>query len=194
MSGQFHAFIDHPLAFCTVQARSMDGMIVINGISLKKPGTAVRRFFTDRRLNAAVRVLRSILDGTGEEVEEDCALDLSWCTPFQKSILAAARKIPKGTTISYGELAMRAGYPKAVRAAASVMRKNRFPLVIPCHRVIRSDGTTGGFMGRKHGWTIGLKRKLLENEWKTARCQPVAGHSSANTVNMTANSRITLCR
>jgi methylated-DNA-[protein]-cysteine S-methyltransferase len=57
-----------------------------------------------------------------------------------------------------------AGRPKAVRAAASVMRHNDYPIVIPCHRVVRTDGTVGGFMGKSRGSSIELKRRLLRHE------------------------------
>jgi methylated-DNA-[protein]-cysteine S-methyltransferase len=66
--------------------------------------------------------------------------------------------------IIYGELAENAGYPKAIRAAASVMRNNRFPLVIPCHRVIGKGGRIGGFMGATTGSAVALKKKLLRRE------------------------------
>ena len=165
VTGKLQAFIDHPLVFCTIHARITAGKIVIIGISLKRPKSGTRQYFSDGRLDAVVQVFRSILNGTGKSANS-CMLDLSWCTPFQEHVLTAARKIPKGATVTYAELAARAGYPNAVRAAASVMRYNRFPLIIPCHRVIRSDGTTGGFMGKKRGWAIELKRSLLESEKK----------------------------
>jgi O-6-methylguanine DNA methyltransferase len=167
-SGRFQRLITHPLTDLMVQARSVRASIVITSISFMKPGTGVRTLVQDRRFNAITRVLRSILDGY-EMDTADLSLDYSWCTLFQIKVIAAARKVPRGTTVSYAQLARMAGYPRAIRAAASVMRNNRFPLIIPCHRVIRSDGTIGGFMGREHGWTINLKRKLLENERRTAR-------------------------
>ena len=56
------------------------------------------------------------------------------------------------------------GRPNAVRAVANVMRNNRFPMIIPCHRVIKSNGTTGGFAGQVQGRMVKLKRRLLEHE------------------------------
>ncbi|KMQ52486.1 Methylated-DNA--protein-cysteine methyltransferase [Chitinispirillum alkaliphilum] len=85
-------------------------------------------------------------------------------TPFQNRVLDAASKIEWGSTISYSELAAQAGNEKAVRAAASVMASNPLPLIIPCHRVIRSDGSIGGYMRQTIGKTISLKKKLLERE------------------------------
>ena len=85
-------------------------------------------------------------------------------TEFRRSVLVAARRIPYGTTCTYSELAKMAGYPAAVRAVASVMRRNTIPLLIPCHRVIRSDGTIGGFCGSQAGEDVLLKRRLPEME------------------------------
>lgn len=66
-------------------------------------------------------------------------------TPFQQRVRAACRAIPRGEVRSYGELAAAAGFPGAARAVGSVMRTNRFPLIIPCHRVVASGGKFGGF-------------------------------------------------
>lgn len=74
-------------------------------------------------------------------------------TPFQKKVLKALFEIPYGTTISYKELAQRAGKPKAIRAVANVVAQNKLYIFIPCHRVIASDGTLGGY-------GAGLDRKL----------------------------------
>ena len=80
-------------------------------------------------------------------------------TPFQKTVWKALRKIRHGTTISYGELARRIGRPKAVRAAGLANGQNPISIVVPCHRVIGSDGSLTGYGG-------GLNRKkwLLKHE------------------------------
>lgn len=85
-------------------------------------------------------------------------------TEFQKRILDACRSIPHGTTVSYSDLAARAGNPPAIRAAASVMARNRLPLVIPCHRVIKADGSIGGF-----GGSVPMKEHLLLLERRAAQ-------------------------
>jgi len=101
----------------------------------------------------------------GERVDfSDVSIHTVECTPFQRDVLRAAVTIPRGSTISYSELARRAGHPHAVRAAATVMRKNRFPILIPCHRVIRGTGLVGSFMGTKSGNAPALKQRLLELE------------------------------
>jgi methylated-DNA-[protein]-cysteine S-methyltransferase len=192
-SGLFQAIITHPLTDLTVHARYERASIIITGISFRKPGSHVRELVRDKRFNGVIQVLLSILDGYAADTN-NVSLDYSWCTPFQEKVMTAARGIPWGTTVSYAQLAQMAGYPRAIRAAASVMRNNRFPLIIPCHRVIRSDGTIGGFMGSAHGWTITLKRKLLENERKAAHLQVNAGQCPAGAARTTANVPMVLCR
>ncbi|MFH1359776.1 MAG: MGMT family protein [Candidatus Omnitrophota bacterium] len=80
-------------------------------------------------------------------------------TAFEWKVLQATAQIPLGQTRSYQWIAGKIGHPKAVRAVGSVLHKNPFPLIIPCHRVIKKDGSLGGFAkGRK------MKRNLLEKE------------------------------
>ncbi len=105
----------------------------------------------------------SFLSGTDRSLD-DIWLPIEQYTDFQRAVLMVARSIKWGETISYKELARRAGFPGATRAAGSVMRKNDFPLIIPCHRVIRSDGTLGGFSGEEGELWVGLKKTLLERE------------------------------
>ncbi len=80
-------------------------------------------------------------------------------TRFQLRIWEVTRQIPPGDVISYGELAARAGSPRAARAAGSAMARNPVPLFVPCHRVLRGDGSLGGF-----GGGLPLKAKLLQHE------------------------------
>lgn len=86
-------------------------------------------------------------------------LDLSSLGKFQKKVLFLVRRIPKGKVETYGSIARKLGKPKSARAVGQALANNPFPLVIPCHRVIRTDGSLGGF-----GNNIRLKRKLLEME------------------------------
>jgi methylated-DNA-[protein]-cysteine S-methyltransferase len=80
-------------------------------------------------------------------------------TPFQLRVWQELRRIPRGETVSYRELAARAGNPKAARAVGQANAANPIPLIIPCHRVIASDGSLGGY-------SSGLDRKrwLLRHE------------------------------
>jgi methylated-DNA-[protein]-cysteine S-methyltransferase len=80
-------------------------------------------------------------------------------TPFQKRVWAALTGIPFGVTISYGELARRVGQPTAARAVGGANGRNSIPIVIPCHRVVRSEGALGGF-----SYGLDLKERLLALE------------------------------
>jgi len=86
-------------------------------------------------------------------------LDLSPLSPFTQLGLKAIQAIPFGQTASYQDIAHQAGNPKAARAIGGVCNRNPFPLIIPCHRVISSNQTIGGF-----AYPLSLKRNLLEFE------------------------------
>ena len=82
-------------------------------------------------------------------------------TFFQKKVWQELLKIPKGQTRSYKEIAIAIGNPKAARAVANACGKNPYPIKIPCHRVIRSDGGLGGYSGPGG---VKTKKKLLASE------------------------------
>tara|TARA_Y100000748_G_scaffold192646_1_gene161319 strand:+ start:330 stop:605 length:276 start_codon:yes stop_codon:yes gene_type:complete len=77
-------------------------------------------------------------------------------TLFQIKIWKYIRKIPKGKTLSYKQLAKNIGKPRAIRAVANAVGKNPYPIKIPCHRVIRSNGSLGGYSGKG-----GIKQKKI---------------------------------
>jgi len=91
----------------------------------------------------------------------DVKADLGANTPFQRRVLECCRRIPWGWTVSYAELAAQAGFPGAARAVGRCMASNRIPLVIPCHRVIASDGSPRGFSA---SGGVRMKRRLLALE------------------------------
>lgn len=80
-------------------------------------------------------------------------------TLFQRRVWQALREVPAGSTASYGEIARRVGSPKAVRAVAGACAANPLAVVIPCHRVVREDGSLAGYR-----WGVERKRALLERE------------------------------
>lgn len=82
-------------------------------------------------------------------------------TPLQKRVWLALTRIPRGSTVTYAALAKRVGKPRAVRAVASAVGKNPFAPLVPCHRVVRSDGTLGGYSAPGG---IKKKRALLRGE------------------------------
>ncbi len=91
---------------------------------------------------------------------DEIGLDFSGITPFFSAAWNACRSIPAGETRSYAWLAAEAGSPLAMRAAGQAMARNRFSLIIPCHRVIASDGGLGGY----GGGGLGVKARLLQME------------------------------
>jgi methylated-DNA-[protein]-cysteine S-methyltransferase len=86
-------------------------------------------------------------------------LNFSPLTEFARCVLLKTCKIPHGRVATYSDLAAAAGHPRACRAVGTIMANNPFPIVIPCHRVIRSDGNPGQF-----GGGCAMKRRLLEKE------------------------------
>ena len=96
----------------------------------------------------------------GEPVSfDDVELDLEWCTPFQLAVAETLRRVPRGEVVTYGELAALAGYPGAQRAAGTFCAHNRFPVVVPCHRVVAAAG-----IGSYGSQGIEVKRRLLALE------------------------------
>ena len=91
----------------------------------------------------------------------DISCDLTSLSAFAQRVLSATREIPFGTVVSYKEIADMIGSPKAARAVGRALASNPIPIVIPCHRVIRSDGQIGGYSGSND---VRLKRKLLRLE------------------------------
>ena len=89
----------------------------------------------------------------------DVALDLDWATPFTRALVDALRRVPYGETVTYGELAALAGRPTAARAAGTFCARNRFAVVVPCHRVVAAGG-----LGSYGSYGIEYKRRLLELE------------------------------
>jgi methylated-DNA-[protein]-cysteine S-methyltransferase len=91
--------------------------------------------------------------------EFDLDVDLRLTADFSRRVLEELAKVPYGETTTYGVLAAQAGHPRAARAVGTVMNRNRIPIVLPCHRVVGSDGSLVGYGG-------GLERKvrLLELE------------------------------
>jgi methylated-DNA-[protein]-cysteine S-methyltransferase len=109
-------------------------------------------------LREARRQMQEYLSGKRESF--DLALDLRGMTSFQRSVLEAARRIPRGTVLTYGDLAARLGRPNAGRAVGQALAHNPLPVLIPCHRVVSQEGELRGYLGER----ISLKARLLTLE------------------------------
>jgi methylated-DNA-[protein]-cysteine S-methyltransferase len=113
------------------------------------------------------KTIRSVIErleryAAGDEVTfGDVAVDERHLTHFGRRVAQACRRIPAGQTRSYGELAAACGSPGAARAVGQVMAKNRYPLVVPCHRVLAAGGLLGGFSAPQG---LAMKRRLLAME------------------------------
>jgi len=133
-------------------------------VCVEPPGRGCRPL----RASAGAAKAEAHAERAEREIREYCAgrrrrftvtIDLSGVPPFHRKVLAAARRIPCGRTVTYGELARRAGSPRAARAAGQAMAHNPVPLIVPCHRVVAAGGGLGGF-----GGGLALKRRLLALE------------------------------
>ena len=117
---------------------------------------------TEQSLQAVAPIAAQLRDyfATGR-ARFDVPLDLSQATPFQQSVLQTTQRIPTGTLWTYGQMARAIGKPQASRAVGQALGRNPVPIVIPCHRVVASDGSLGGYSG---GGGIESKRMLLALE------------------------------
>jgi methylated-DNA-[protein]-cysteine S-methyltransferase len=116
------------------------------------------------RAPLAVEVAHRELDEyfDGRRHAFDLAVDLRGLAPFTVAVLAELAKVPYGNTATYGELATRAGNPKAARAVGMVMNRNPIPLVLPCHRIVGASGNLVGYAGG-----LAIKEQLLRLEGAT---------------------------
>lgn len=103
-----------------------------------------------KRLDEVKRELEEYF--AGRRTRFELSVDLSALTPFQQRVLAATRRVPFGRVRSYREIATGAGTPKASRATGNALGANPIPIIVPCHRVLGSDGSL-------HGYAGGLDRK-----------------------------------
>ena len=120
------------------------------------PNAALQRVDAGRDafLAPRVRAVADALAGKKAKVEVDLL-----GTAFQKKVWDALMRIPPGQTRSYAEIASQLGAPSAARAVAGACARNRIAVLVPCHRVVRGDGSVGGYR-----WGLPLKRRLLQRE------------------------------
>jgi len=143
-------------------ARLLAGLAVRatpRGVALIRPG---------RQPREETAAARRLVDRTRDELGEYLAgqrtffsvpVDLSAVPDFQRHVLSAAGRIPYGEARPYAWIATQVRSPRAVRAVGTALGRNPVPLVLPCHRVLRSDGSAGGYI-----FGLGVKRRLLELE------------------------------
>jgi len=127
--------------------------IFLRRLKERFPGKIIR---DNRKNRNGVNQLKKYMKG--ELQRFDCKLDFRG-TPFQERVWSVLAKIPYGQTRSYKEIAQAIGHPKAFRAVGNANGRNSIPLIIPCHRVVESNGRLGGF-----GHGVKVKKQLLDFE------------------------------
>ena len=148
------ALIDTPIGALTVIANDVGICRVwFSDLNEDVSGTSV----ADAHLTAALEQLNEYFDG--ERTSFNVAIDRSARTGFRGEVLGALETVSFGQTITYGDLAQRAGRPKAARAVGSAMATNPIAIIVPCHRVLPSSGGIGQF-----GGGVPAKEWLLRRE------------------------------
>lgn len=157
-----------PFGPVAVLWRVYEGTPKICRVVLSRPGLSAGRIVETSLAAAAVSSCREI-DAVCDQIEaflhgDDIrfslhAVMIEGCSMFQQKVLRAEFGIPRGFVSTYRRLAMHVGKPTGARAVGAALANNPFPIIIPCHRAIRTDWTLGGFQGG-----LEMKRALLEAE------------------------------
>ena len=142
-----------------VHAKNLDRYLVIEyeGRSVKRIDIARKDPGIPSRGSAIAKALERYLE-TGKAGFSDFHPDITGMTPFERSVLETIYRIPAGKTMTYAEVARAAGKPKAARAVGNVMAKNPIAILLPCHRVLASNGLGG------YGGGLDMKARLLQLE------------------------------
>lgn len=156
--GSFTVVVDDGVVLASGWTGDMDALLPLIHSSLRPDADEVETVSdTDARIRPIVRAAEAYYDGDVAAIDDVPVKQHSG--EFRMLTWDVLRQVVPGEPITYTEFAKRAGRPKAVRAAASACAMNAAALFVPCHRILRSDGTLGGF---RYGTTI--KQRLLEFE------------------------------
>jgi methylated-DNA-[protein]-cysteine S-methyltransferase len=150
----------------------------IVGVQLPEPAGAERarllRRFPDAVevppppvVQQAVERIAALLGGESPDLDS-ITLDMSTVAEFDRFVYEATRRIPRGTTRTYGEIAAEIGDPGAARAVGQALGRNPFPVIVPCHRVLAAEGRPGGFSA--HGG-VATKLRMLAIEGAPGNAQ-----------------------
>jgi methylated-DNA-[protein]-cysteine S-methyltransferase len=156
MSAMFYTTMKSPIGPLTL-AGDKGGLRLVHFATGRRPKSAPRDWIEDRTpFKEVIRQLDSYFEGKLQDFDLPLVLD---GTKFQLLVWRSLREIPYGETVSYGQLARRIGSPDAARAVGLANGSNPIPIIIPCHRVIGSNGHLTGF-----GGGLPVKKKLLALE------------------------------
>jgi methylated-DNA-[protein]-cysteine S-methyltransferase len=114
----------------------------------------------DKHINAVIKQITHLLKGKPADLSK-VELDMTGVSEFHQRVYEFVRQIPVGSTVSYGEVAARLGKPGAARAVGQAMGRNPFPIIVPCHRVLASNGKLGGFTANGG---VDTKQRMLQIE------------------------------
>ena len=156
MSAMFYTRMKSPVGPLLL-AGDEGGLRLVHFATGRRPMSPLREWIEDRTpFKEAIRQLEAYFEGKLKDFDVPLVLD---GTEFQLLVWNNLRKIPYGETVSYGQLARRIGSPEAARAVGLANGSNPIPIIIPCHRVIGSNGDLTGF-----GGGLPVKKKLLALE------------------------------
>lgn len=144
-----------------VETPDIARQVLLNGLNM----TADHLPYQSDLLPSLQTGILAYFNGQNVDFSTGIAVDVGNLGNFNRAVLEGCSKIGFGSTMTYGQLARTIGYPNAARAVGNALARNPVPLIIPCHRVLRSDGGLGGFSA------IGsteLKQRLLDLEQLTA--------------------------
>ena len=170
-----YALFDSPLGSCAIAwgRAGIVGVQLPEGSPDETQARIVRRCPGARPapppegVRQAIEGITALLRGEPADLTA-VALDLGGVPPFDRRVYQAARAIPPGATASYGSIASRLGAPGTARAVGRALARNPFPIIVPCHRVLASDGSLGGFSA---GGGVATKLRLLAIEGADAARQ-----------------------
>lgn len=151
--GQYVAgvFTEDGLYATSIPRLSMsEALKAVNGKGLERDD--------DRRSVSILEKVFQIIEGREDVDISGVKLDFADLTKNQISVIKSLLRIPRGNTITYGDLARKAGLPKAARFVGNVMAQNRFAPIVPCHRVVSTSGLGG------YGFGLEMKKELLAKE------------------------------
>jgi methylated-DNA-[protein]-cysteine S-methyltransferase len=139
-------------------------------VAVRLPGRGLRlpEAAPPPEVHAAMLRIAALLRGEPSDLSA-IVLDLDGVPAFHRRVYEAARAIPPGETLTYGELAARIGAPREAREVGRALARNPCPLVVPCHRVVAAGGRLGGFSAPGG---VGTKRRLLAIEAERTAAQP----------------------
>ena len=175
MTAQGMAFFDTPIGRCGL-AWSERGVVGVQLPEIRDAETRARllRRHPDARevsppadVQRALEQIAALLRGEASDLSA-IALDMDKVPPFHRKVYEAARGIPPGATLSYGEVAAKLGMPGSARSVGQALGRNPFAIVVPCHRVLAAGGKVGGFSA---GGGIATKLRLLSIESAIANGQ-----------------------